>query len=213
MEEFKKYVRTNIAEMMEWTPSTTMYRVSISQADIENGSPKTGDMIARNPENHEDMWLVAADYFKANFAKVKSTETYIDRLTNEKNELEEKLIKLDNVLENNLVPENAVEILTLQLHTMKQYLYILNQRLSGEKKGHDFEVVVNKQLRQELDASLQKLKNITDSRERSLSITKLQEAIMWLGMDLKRLNENNPYPDSYDPTNTKIAPTADNLKL
>lgn len=60
---------------------------------------------------------------------------------------------------------------------------------------------------------LQTLKDLPKSRERSLAITKLQEAIMWLGMDLKRLNEDNPYPDSYDPTNTKIAPTADNLKL
>jgi len=36
---------------------------------------------------------------------------------------------------------------------------------------------------------------------------------MWLGMDLKRLNEANPYPDSYKPENDKIAPTADGLKL
>ena len=32
-------------------------------------------------------------------------------------------------------------------------------------------------------------------------------------MDLKRLNEANPYPNSKDPTNTKIEPTADGLKL
>ena len=82
-----------------------------------------------------------------------------------------------------------------------------------DKEDPGFEVKINKQLRQELDASLQRLKNVQGSRERSLSITKLQESIMWLGMDLKRLNEANPYPDSYNPENTKIAPTADNLKL
>ena len=71
----------------------------------------------------------------------------------------------------------------------------------------------NKQLRKNLDVELQTLKELPRSRERSISITKLQEAIMWLGMDLKRLNEPNPYPDSYNPSNTKIAPTADNLKL
>lgn len=77
----------------------------------------------------------------------------------------------------------------------------------------------NKQLRVDLDKNLQILKGLSRSRERSLSITKLQEAIMWLGMDLKRLNEQsvnktpNPYPDSYDPSNTKIAPTADGLNL
>lgn len=57
------------------------------------------------------------------------------------------------------------------------------------------------------------------SRERSIAITKLQEAIMWLGMDLKAMNEEgianieNPYPDSYNPNNDKVAPTTDNLKL
>lgn len=75
------------------------------------------------------------------------------------------------------------------------------------------EVIANKKLRVSLDKQLQELKGLNRSRERSLAITKLQEAIMWLGMDLKRLNEDNPYPDSYDPSNTKIAPTADGLKM
>lgn len=47
-----------------------MTRVSVSAADRENGSPKAGDMIARNPANHEDRWLVAADYFRENFEPV-----------------------------------------------------------------------------------------------------------------------------------------------
>ena len=75
------------------------------------------------------------------------------------------------------------------------------------------DVKYNKQLRKDLDASLQLLKDLPRSQERSLSITKIQEAIMWLGMDLKRLNEPNPYPDSYDPSNAKISPTADGLKM
>lgn len=75
------------------------------------------------------------------------------------------------------------------------------------------DITLNKQLRKNLDEQLQLLKGLPKSRERSLSITKLQESIMWLGMDLKRLDEPNPYPDSYNPSNTKIAPTADNLKL
>ncbi len=75
------------------------------------------------------------------------------------------------------------------------------------------EVIANKKLRVDLDAKLQELKSLTPSRERSLAITKLQEAIMWLGMDLKRLNQPNPYPESYNPDNTTIEPTADNLQL
>ena len=79
------------------------------------------------------------------------------------------------------------------------------------------EVVAIKEMRQSLDKDLQRLKKMNDispSREKSISITKTQEAIMWLGMDLKRLNEPNPYPSSKDPlTGDKIEPTADNLKL
>ena len=40
--------------------------VSISDEDRKNGSPKVGDMIARNPKNHADQWLVARKYFEDN---------------------------------------------------------------------------------------------------------------------------------------------------
>lgn len=80
--------------------------------------------------------------------------------------------------------------------------------------NHEKEVVANKTLRKETDQIIQKIKELPPSRERSLAITKLQEGVMWLGMDLKRLNEPNPYPSSKDPsTGDKIEPTADNLKL
>lgn len=76
------------------------------------------------------------------------------------------------------------------------------------------EIIANKQLRKDLDEKIQEIKNLPPSRERSLSITKLQEAVMWLGMDLKRLNNENPYPSSKDPsTGDKIEPTADGLKF
>jgi len=45
--------------------------ISISQADIDDGSPKMGDMIARNPCNPEDQWLVNENYFLDNFELVK----------------------------------------------------------------------------------------------------------------------------------------------
>lgn len=76
------------------------------------------------------------------------------------------------------------------------------------------EIVANKKLRKELDEKIQEVKALPASRERSLAITKLQEAVMWLGMDLKRLGNENPYPSSKDPsTGDKIEPIADNLKL
>lgn len=83
-----------------------------------------------------------------------------------------------------------------------------------------------KQWRKDLDEVLQRIKNQSGmnpgcdsssarrSRERSLAVTKLQEAIMWLGMDLKDIGETpNPYPHSYDPASPVIEPTAYGLKL
>lgn len=56
--------------------------------------------------------------------------------------------------------------------------------------------------------------SIQYSRETSLSITKLQEGVMWLGMNLKRLGAINPYPSSKDPsTGSIVEPTADGMKL
>jgi len=99
------------------------------------------------------------------------------------------------------------------------------------------EISQTKQFRKDLDEVLQRLKYASDtsnphamvpvrmSRERSLAITKIQEAIMWLGMDLKAQSEEaraagedagdcaNPYPESYNPNSQVIEPTADGLKL
>ena len=76
------------------------------------------------------------------------------------------------------------------------------------------EVLENKRLRKEIDLKIQEMKSLPSRRERSISITKLQEAVMWLGMDLKRLGTDNPYPSSKDPsTGTVIEKTADDLKL
>lgn len=92
-------------------------------------------------------------------------------------------------------------------------------------------IAETKFFRQSLDTVLQQLKAasgegqraidcpIRKSRERSLAVTKIQEAIMWLGMDLKAINEAapgsapNPYPQSYNPESSKIEPTSEGLKL
>jgi len=41
--------------------------ISISAADEENGSPKVGDMIAINPNNTKDKWLIAKDFHQENY--------------------------------------------------------------------------------------------------------------------------------------------------
>lgn len=86
MSEFKKYRRSQEAELrfvtqndidqykacqtIEKIPAFMEWNVSISPEDLKSGSPKIGDMIARNPKNHLDQWLVAQKYFEENFEQI-----------------------------------------------------------------------------------------------------------------------------------------------
>ncbi len=87
MKDFKKYRRKELAELrevdgldiLEYKETGTIVAhkttdnwipVSISSVDKTNGSPKIGDMIARNPKNHLDQWLVAKEYFENNFESI-----------------------------------------------------------------------------------------------------------------------------------------------
>jgi hypothetical protein len=68
MSEFKQYRRKSVSEMRPYVEGEILDdKVSISEADLKAGSPKAGDMIARNPNNHEDQWLVAKAYFEEKF--------------------------------------------------------------------------------------------------------------------------------------------------
>ncbi len=67
---FARYRRCQIAELRPYEPGESLEGVSISDVDRAAGSPKAGDMIARNPKNHADQWLVAAAYFAENFEPV-----------------------------------------------------------------------------------------------------------------------------------------------
>ncbi len=75
MSEFKQYRRSQIAELRpvregESKGSLLLNGVSISEEDLKAGSPIDGDMIARNPKNHNDQWLVAKQYFEDNFESI-----------------------------------------------------------------------------------------------------------------------------------------------
>ena len=67
---FRQYRRKQIAELRPYQPGETLDGVSVSIEDRKAGSPKQGDMIARNPKNHADRWLVSAEYFEDNFEPV-----------------------------------------------------------------------------------------------------------------------------------------------
>lgn len=89
-------------------------------------------------------------------------------------------------------------------------------RATNPISSKDLNIIETETLRVEFDAALQNLKKAElnrRSRERSIAVTKLQEAIMWLGIDLKGLNALNSYPNSCKPDDAIAEPTADGLKL
>ena len=70
MDNFKQYRRSNVSELRPYVQGEDIKDVSISSEDLNAGSPKVGDMIARNPKNHKDQWLVAQKYFEDNFEEI-----------------------------------------------------------------------------------------------------------------------------------------------
>ena len=66
MSEFSKYRRSNVAEMRPYIPGEDLSKVSVS----DTLTPEQGGMIARNPDDHDDQWYVASDYFAKNFEEI-----------------------------------------------------------------------------------------------------------------------------------------------
>lgn len=82
MSDFKTFRRKGQIQLREVTAEEIekgaehlidVVGVSISPEDIAAGSPKVGDMVALNPENDKDLWLVAKDYFEKNYEQKTST--------------------------------------------------------------------------------------------------------------------------------------------
>ena len=68
--EFKQYKRKGLSEMVRYEdfPKEELIHVSISEQDkLLSKEEFEKGYIARNPENHNDLWLVAKDYFEQNF--------------------------------------------------------------------------------------------------------------------------------------------------
>ena len=57
------YRRTGTTEMREYTPGEDMTGITVSEEAASKGHPMQGDMIARDPNNHGDQWLVTKTFF------------------------------------------------------------------------------------------------------------------------------------------------------
>lgn len=70
---FRKYRRIGVVEMRQYVEGESLADVPVSYPDKLDGSPKPGDVIARNPANHDDQWLVSKEYFEKNFEETGSS--------------------------------------------------------------------------------------------------------------------------------------------
>lgn len=138
---FKKYQRKGLSEMIPFEDFQGFTSsISISEPDKklrdENYEEFAKGFIARNPKNHEDMWYVAKKYHDENLEEMVEPrgETFFDRLVKERDELADKILKLESFLANQ---EKAIEIsghkqyeyLCLQKEHMAEYYGVLCERI------------------------------------------------------------------------------------
>ena len=75
MSEYLKYIKSKETELRPVSETEILdgglvlseKGISISSYDMMNGSPKKGDMIARDPDNPSDKWLVNKEFFNNNY--------------------------------------------------------------------------------------------------------------------------------------------------
>lgn len=64
---WKQYRRKGLSEMREYIPGEDLTDISVSK---EDDPPNDLGMIARNPDNHDDQWYVAREWFLKNFEPI-----------------------------------------------------------------------------------------------------------------------------------------------
>lgn len=144
---FKQYKRKGLSEMIAVTEfihyGGDMAKVSLSSPDhlLQTHNPEEFEQgfVARNPKNHEDLWYVAKKYFDDNLEPAEpvpataTTETFMDRLIKERDELKDKFFKLTQFLESGkakeVVSARQFEMLKAQQTFMDGYLLVLNDRI------------------------------------------------------------------------------------
>ena len=119
-------------------------------------------------------------------------------------------------------PTCSREIYDDQLSAMKKYLSILEARAEIEGVDIDEKALIArldyipriKSFRKLGDELVQSVKELNPSHEVNNATDKFLEGIMWLGMELKRVGNENPYPHSKDAgTGDIVDKTADGMKM
>jgi hypothetical protein len=132
----KYFIKKQKQPMFPWVEGTDMTDISVSQADLNNGSPKKGDMIAININNPDDKWLIAERFFKENYSIDVSDLDFKSRVEIEYAELEEKIKALASFLKQGrkkiIKITGSVDhfvLLTEQHYHMCEYAEILEERI------------------------------------------------------------------------------------
>jgi len=66
MDEWKQYRRAGLSEMRPYIKGEDLTHISVSEVDAAVGPDNDMGMVARNPNNHAEMWYVARAYFECN---------------------------------------------------------------------------------------------------------------------------------------------------
>lgn len=61
--KFKFYRKRQLQMMRPYIPGESLEGISVSKED----TPELGGMIAMNPDNPEDMWYVAKEFYEKNY--------------------------------------------------------------------------------------------------------------------------------------------------
>ena len=144
---FKQYKRKGLSEMISVKEFIAnggdMTKVSISPPDhlLQTHDPEefAQGFVARNPKNHDNLWYVAKKYFDDNLEeaepKTATTETFLDRLIAERDQLKDRFFKLTQFLESGTAKEKVgarqFEMLKAQQSFMDGYLLVLNDRIDN----------------------------------------------------------------------------------
>lgn len=66
-DQFQNYSRITVVEMRPYVVDEDMTDIYVDAVLAEHGHPKEGDMIARNPRDRDEMWLMTRENFVSNF--------------------------------------------------------------------------------------------------------------------------------------------------
>lgn len=83
------------------------------------------------------------------------------------------------------------------------------QKIFDDYYDNIHSILQTKQIRMNLDMLVRDIEDLGKSRPASIAITNVEQAIMWLGKHLAELGAANPYPESKNPINDSVEPTAD----